>query len=73
MRASALRHSAREVEFSAAPQKLGLVWAWIAIHPSGQQEEIWGFHSPQEAREWRAGNGLRAWDRTRGYLIEERN
>jgi hypothetical protein len=49
------RHTAREVEFSAAPQKLGLVWAWIAIHPSGQQEEIWGFHSQEEAREWRAG------------------
>jgi hypothetical protein len=30
------RHSAREVEFSAAPQKLGLVWAWIAIHPRAQ-------------------------------------
>jgi hypothetical protein len=69
----AAQHTAGDVQFSAAPQKLGPVWAWIAIHPSGQQEEIWGFHSPQEAQEWRASNGLRAWYRTRGYLIEERS
>jgi hypothetical protein len=54
------RHTASEVQFSQKPQKTGPVWAWVAIYPSGQQEEIWGFHSPQEAREWRTGNGLRA-------------
>jgi hypothetical protein len=63
------RHNTSAVQFSTRPQKMGPVWAWIAIHPSGQQEEIWGFHSPQEAQEWRAGNGLRAWYRTRGYFV----
>ena len=66
------RHMLVKSNFSAAPQKLGLVWAWIAIHPSGTAGRIWGFHSPQEAREWRAGTGLRAWYRTRAILIERK-
>jgi hypothetical protein len=65
-----MRQTASSAEFSPAPQRVGAVWTWIATHPSGQQEEIVGFHSEAEAREWRTSNGLRAWFRTRGYLIE---
>jgi hypothetical protein len=65
-----MQQTASKVEFAEAPQRLGGVWAWIATHPSGQQEEIVGFHTALEALEWRAGNGLRAWFRTRGYLID---
>jgi hypothetical protein len=49
---------ATNVEFGLGPQRVGAIWAWIATHPSGQQEEIVGFHSEAEAREWRASNGL---------------
>ena len=62
---------ATNVEFGLGPQRVGAIWAWIATHPSGQQEEIVGFHSEAEAREWRASNGLRAWFRTRGYFTED--
>ena len=57
------------VAFEPRPQKIGRVWALIATHPSGQQEDIIGFHTEAEAKEWRAGHGLRAWFRTRGYAI----
>jgi hypothetical protein len=66
----AMQQTASEVEFSLAPQRLGSVWIWIATHPSGQQEEIVGFHSEAEAQEWRTSNGLRAWFRTRGCRVE---
>jgi hypothetical protein len=68
-----MRQSASEVKFAPAPQQMGPVWGWIAVHPSGQSEEIQGFHCPLEARKWRSSNGFRAWLRTRGYLIEDEN
>ena len=67
------RQLASDVQFPPEPQMFGSIWAWVATHPSGQQEEILGFHSPLEAWEWRAGSGLHAWYRSRGYLIEERH
>jgi hypothetical protein len=39
-------------------------------HPSGQQEDVIGFHTEKEAKEWRKSNGCRAWLRTRGYPIK---
>jgi hypothetical protein len=29
------------------------VWALIATHPSGQQEDVIGFHTEEEAKQWR--------------------
>jgi hypothetical protein len=49
------------------------VWALIATHPSGQQEDVIGFHTEEEARQWRKSNGYRAWLRTRGYLVKAGN
>ena len=58
------------VLFDKKAQKIGEVWALIATHPSGQQEDVIGFHTEKEAKEWRKSNGCRAWLRTRGYPIK---
>ena len=34
--------------------------------PSGQQEHIAGFHTKEEAMEWRVSRGCGAWRKTRG-------
>lgn len=39
----------------------------IATHPSGQKEDVIGFHTEEEAKEWRKSNRCRAWLRTRGH------
>jgi hypothetical protein len=59
------------VEFSALPERLGPIWGWIAVHPSGYREEIMGFHSPAGAVEWRGSNRINAWFRSRGYIIDD--
>jgi hypothetical protein len=59
------------VLFERKVQKIGGVWALIATHPSGQQEDVIGFHTVEEAEEWRKSNGCRAL-RTRGYLSQTR-
>ena len=66
----AMRQAPSTVEFGPAPRRVGAVWSWIATHPTGQQEEVVGFHSEAEARQWRTSNGLRARFRTRGDRIE---
>jgi hypothetical protein len=47
----------REVLFEKKAQKIGRVWALIATHPSGQQEDVIGFHTEEEAKRWRKSNG----------------
>ena len=44
------------------------VWNIVATHPSGQQEHIAGFHTEEEAMEWRVSQGCRALLKTRGYV-----
>jgi hypothetical protein len=63
----------RGVLFEKKAQKIGRVWALIATHPSGQQEDVIGFHTEEEAKRWRKSNGYRAWLRTRGYLVKPDN
>jgi hypothetical protein len=58
------------VLFEKKVQKIGGVWALIATHPSGEQEDVIGFHTEEEAKEWRKSNGCRAWLRTRSYLAK---
>ena len=59
--------------FEKKAQKIGRVWALIATHPSGQQEDVIGFHTEEEAKEWQKSNGCRAWLRTRGYPVKPGN
>jgi hypothetical protein len=63
----------RGVLFEKKARKVGRVWALIATHPSGQQEDVIGFHTEEEALEWRKSNGYRAWLRTRGYPVGPRS
>jgi hypothetical protein len=39
----------------------------MATHPSGQQEDISGFHTAAEATEWFTSDACAAWLRARGY------
>jgi hypothetical protein len=63
----------RGVLFEKKAQKIGRVWALIATHPNGQQEDVIGFHTEEEAKKWRKSNGYRAWLRTRGYPVKPGN
>ena len=57
-----------KVRFDQSPIRIGGAWALLAVHGlSGQQEDVVGFHCPEEAIEWLASNGCEAWLRTRGY------
>jgi hypothetical protein len=61
--------SADKVIINPKPIRLGLAWGLVATHAlSGQQEQIVGFHTETEAKEWLASKGYRAWLRTRGYV-----
>lgn len=58
----------KQVAFARNPLRCGEWWCVVATHPSGQQEDVAGFHSEAEAEEWLAGSrGLRAWLKSRGY------
>lgn len=58
----------KQVGFAHKPLRCGEWWYVVATHPSGQQEDVAGFHSETEAEEWLAGSkGLRAWLKSRGY------
>jgi hypothetical protein len=57
------------VLFDKKAQKIGEVWALIATHPSGQQEDVIGFHTEKEAKEWRKSNVVcTPFDRTGSWL-----
>jgi len=61
--------STDKVTFNPKPIRLGLAWGLVATRAlSGQQENIVGFHTETEAKEWLASKGYRAWLRTRGYV-----
>ena len=49
------------------PIKVGDEWHVKAIWSSGHPEEISGFKTEAEAREWINGDGAKAWLRGRGY------
>jgi hypothetical protein len=66
--ATELPELAKQVGFARKPLKYGKWWYIVATHPSGQQEDVTGFHSEAEAEEWLAGSrGLMAWLKSRGY------
>ena len=45
------------------------MWGLSAIHIlSGEQEQIVGFDSEAEAKEWLANKACAAWLKTRGYV-----
>lgn len=57
-----------QVDFALKELSLGRGWYIVATHPSGQQENIDGFHCEAEAREWIEGSrAFQSWLRTRGY------
>jgi len=61
--------STDKVTFNPKPIRLGLAWGLVATRAlSGQQENIVGFHTETEAKEWFASKGYGAWLRTRGYV-----
>ena len=49
------------------PFRIGNEWHVKAIWPSGHPEEITGFRSEAEAKAWIAGDGAKAWLRSKGY------
>jgi hypothetical protein len=55
------------IRINSQPIKVGDEWHVKAIWPSGQPEEITGFKTEAEAREWINGDGAKAWLRGRGY------
>jgi hypothetical protein len=55
------------VTFDPNPTKAGSTWRIVAMHPSGQREDISGFHTSTEAVEWLTSDACAAWLRTRGY------
>jgi len=62
------RDSLDQVDFALKELRLGRGWYIVATHPSGQQENIDGFHCEAEAREWIEGSrAFQSWLRTRGY------
>jgi len=64
-----MANHADKVTFDPRPIRPGIAWALVARHAlSGQQEHIIGFHSEEEAKEWLASKGCKAWLKTRGYL-----
>ena len=61
--------STDKVTFNPKPIRLGLAWGLVATRAlSGQQENIVGFHTETEAKEWFASKGYGARLRTRGYV-----
>ncbi len=55
------------IRINPQPIKVGDEWHVKAIWPSGHPEEITGFKTEAEAREWINGDGAKAWLRGRGY------
>ena len=53
--------SSASVIFDRKAVKIDRVWSIVVTHPSGQQEHIAGFHTEEEAMEWRVSRGCRAW------------
>jgi len=61
--------STDKVTFNPKPIRLGLAWGLVATRAlSGRQENIVGFHTETEAKEWFASKGYGARLRTRGYV-----
>ena len=49
-----------KVRFDQNPTRIGGAWALLAVHGlSGQQEDVVGFHCPEEAIEWLARTAVR--------------
>jgi hypothetical protein len=57
----------QSIRINPQPVKAGNEWHVMALWPSGHPEEITGFESEAEARAWIAGDGAKAWLRSRGY------
>jgi hypothetical protein len=73
LRYSPIVQKSDQVDFALKELRLGRGWYIVATHPSGQQENIDGFHCEAEAREWIEGSrALQSWLRTRGYGGYER-
>jgi hypothetical protein len=49
------------------PVRAANEWHVIAVWPSGHREQITGFKTEAEAREWINGDGAKTWLRGRGY------
>ena len=63
-----MTNPADEVTFKPKPILVGAAWALVATHAlSGQREQVIGFYSETEAKEWLASKGCKAWLKTRGY------
>jgi hypothetical protein len=58
--------SAARIAFDVKPLKAGERWYIVATYPGGMQEQIPGFHSEAEAKEWLASK-CQTWLRARGY------
>ena len=59
-----------KIIFDPVPIKFGIAWRVRAVYPSQQAEHITGFPSEAAAKEWIAGDGAKAWLRSRGYPDE---
>ena len=55
------------ISINPQPIKVGDEWHVKAIWPSGHPEEITGFKTEAEARDWITGEGAKVWLRGRGY------
>lgn len=60
-------HADAKITFEPKPLKAGSEWTIVATYPRGQKEHIAGFHSEEDALDWLASEGCRAWLRARGY------
>ena len=59
-----------KITISHQPFKVGNEWRVKVIWPSGHPEEITGFKTQAEAKDWIEGDGAKAWLRKRGYADE---
>jgi hypothetical protein len=59
--------SADKVAFDPKPLKVGTGWHIVVTFPGGMQEDVPGFHSEAETREWLRGIGCQMWLAARGY------
>jgi hypothetical protein len=62
-----MAHLREKITIQPQPFQVGKEWHVKAIWPSGHPEAITGFKSEAEAKAWVAGNGAKAWVRSKGY------
>jgi hypothetical protein len=60
-------------QFFVRPSKIGGHWSVLCLPPNGMEEEIFGFGTEQEAKDWIANDSsawLKAKEAKRGLLGE---